>query len=80
MAAGHIEAEGLDEIVLGEGDRVSLMARFKARQMDQLIDAIERGDPLTVGFANQSQELGGAPQSMREALAAHCRGEKQSSG
>lgn len=46
------------------------------RRRDQMLKAIREGQPITLSFADQTRDIPGPPQSMREAFADKCRGER----
>ncbi|WP_143738174.1 hypothetical protein [Erythrobacter donghaensis] len=58
-------------------DGATLMTfTIKGRARDRLLRGIRQGQPITLSFADQTRDIPGPPQSMREAFADKCRGRR----
>lgn len=62
---------------LKDGATLMTFSIINGRARDRLLRGIRQGQPITLSFADQTREIPGPPQSMREAFADKCLGERQ---
>lgn len=59
-----------------EGKNPNMTVAIDGRQRALLLRGIRHGKPITLSFADQTREIPGPPQSMREAFADKCEGKR----
>jgi hypothetical protein len=73
---GQTQASELATLLPQQNGNPDMSITIDGRTRDQLLAGIRRGLPVTLSFADQKREIPGPPQSMREAFADKCRGER----
>lgn len=75
VAVGKGEAAGQAVLDPWEKGNPNMTIKVDGRSRKQMLQGIKRGLPIKLSFADQTRDIPGPPQSMREAFARKCQGE-----